>query len=69
MANPLMSVFGVSSQTNSKSIVEQFKDFRNSFKGNPHAKINEMLSSGQITQSQLNQDTKMAKMVQAMIKK
>ena len=69
MANPLMSVLGVSSQTNSKSIVEQFKDFRNSFKGDPQAKINEMLSSGQITQSQLNQATEMAKMVQVMFKK
>ena len=69
MANPLMSVLGVSSQTNNKSIVEQFKDFRNSFKGDPHAKINEMLSSGQITQSQLNQATEMAKMVQVMLKK
>ena len=69
MANPLMSVLGVSSQTNSKSIVEQFKDFRNSFKGDPQAKINEMLSSGQITQSQLNQATEMAKMVQVMLKK
>ena len=69
MANPLMSVLGVSSQTNSKSIVEQFKDFRNSFKGDPQAKINEMLSNGQITQSQLNQATEMAKMVQVMLKK
>ena len=69
MANPLMSVLGVSSQTDSKSIVEQFKDFRNSFKGDPQAKINEMLSSGQITQSQLNQATEIAKMVQVMLKK
>ena len=69
MANPLMSVLGVSSNTNSKSVVEQFKDFRNSFKGDPQAKINEMLISGQITQSQLNQATEMAKMVRAMLKK
>ena len=69
MANPLMNVLGVSSQTNNKSIVEQFKDFRNSFKGDPQDKINEMLSSGQITQSQLNQATEMAKMVQVMLKK
>ena len=69
MANPLMSVLGVSSQTRNKSVAEQFKDFRNSFKGDPQAKINEMLSSGQITQSQLNQATEMAKMVQVMLKK
>lgn len=69
MANPLMSVLGVSPQTRNKSVAEQFKDFRNSFKGDPQEKINEMLSSGQITQSQLNQATEMAKMVQVMLKK
>lgn len=69
MANPLMNVLGVSSKTNNKSIIEQFKEFRNSFKGDPQDKINEMLSSGQITQSQLNQATEMAKMVQGMLKK
>ena len=69
MANPLMNILGVSSQARNKSIVEQFRDFRNSFKGDPQAKINEMLSSGQITQSQLNQATEMAKMVQVMLKK
>ena len=69
MANPLMNILGVSSHTSNKSIVEQFRDFRNSFKGDPQAKINEMLSSGQITQSQLNQATEMAKMVQVMLKK
>ena len=69
MSNPLINILGVSSKTNNKSIVEQFKDFRNSFKGDPQAKINEMLSSGQITQSQLNQATEMAKLVQGMLKK
>ena len=69
MSNPLMSILGVSSKTSNKSIVEQFKDFRNSFKGDPQAKINEMLSSGQITQSQLNQATEMAKLVRSMLKK
>ena len=69
MSNPLINILGVSSQTSNKSIVEQFKDFRNSFKGDPQAKINEMLSSGQITQSQLNQATEMAKLVQGMLKK
>ena len=69
MSNPLINILGVSSKTINKSIVEQFKDFRNSFKGDPQAKINEMLSSGQITQSQLNQATEMAKFVQVMLKK
>ena len=69
MANPLMNVLGVSSQRTNKSIVEQFKDFRASFKGNPQDKINEMLASGQITQQQLNEATEMAKLIKGMIHK
>ena len=52
--NPIMNVVGVSGSRN-KSIVQQFKEFRASFKCDPREKINEMLSSGQITQEQLNQ--------------
>lgn len=66
--NPLMNIVGVSN-TNNKSIIEQFKDFKNSFKGDPQQKINEMLASGQITQQQLNQATEMAKLLRSMIKK
>lgn len=66
--NPLMNIVGVSN-TGNKSIVEQFKEFRNSFKGDPQQKINEMLASGQITQQQLNQATEMAKLLRSMIKK
>ena len=69
MANPLMRVLGVSSQRTNKSIVEQFKDFRASFKGNPQDKINEMLANGQITQQQLNEATEMAKLIKGMIHK
>lgn len=66
--NPLMNIVGVPN-TNNKSIIEQFKDFKNSFKGDPHQKINEMLASGQITHQQLNQATEMAKLIRSMIKK
>lgn len=66
--NPIMNVVGVSGSRN-KSIVQQFKEFRASFKGDTREKINEMLSSGQITQEQLNQATEMANMIRGMIKK
>lgn len=46
MANPLLQSFGVSSKSNNKNIVEQFKEFKNSFQGDPQAKINELLTSG-----------------------
>ena len=68
MSNPLLSLSGVSSQR-PKSIVEQFRDFRGSFNGDPQARINELLASGKITQSQLNQATELANMIKGIIKK
>lgn len=68
MANPLLSLSGVVSQR-PKSIVEQFRDFKSSFKGDPQARINELLASGKITQAQLNQATEMANMIKGMMKK
>lgn len=68
MANPLLGLSGVSGQR-TKSIVEQFRDFRGSFKGDPQARINELLASGKITQSQLNQATELANMIKGMMKK
>lgn len=68
MANPLLSLSGVVNKRQ-KSIVEQFRDFRNSFKGDPQTRINELLASGKITQEQLNQATEMANMIKGMMKK
>lgn len=69
MANPLMHIIGAQVSNQNKSIVEQFNEFKANFKGDPQKKINEMLSSGQITQQQLNQATEMAKLIKGMIKK
>lgn len=68
MSNPLLSISGVVNKR-PKSIVEQFRDFRGSFKGDPQARINELLASGKITQEQLNQATEMANMIKGMMKK
>lgn len=68
MSNPLLSNSGVVNKRQ-KSIIEQFRDFRSSFKGDPQARINELLSSGKITKEQLNQATEIANMIKGMIKK
>lgn len=69
MANPLLQSLGVSSKSNNKNIVEQFKEFKNSFQGDPQAKINELLTSGRITQAQINQATEMANLIKGLMKK
>lgn len=69
MANPLMSRLGVANRQQPKSVAQQFKEFRASFRGDPQAKINEMLASGQITQEQLNQATELANLVKGFRKR
>ena len=69
MTNPLLQTLGVSSKSNNKNIVEQFKEFKNSFQGDPQAKINELLTSGRVTQSQINQATEMANLIKGLMKK
>lgn len=69
MANPLLQSLGVSSKSNNKNIVEQFKEFKNSFQGDPQAKINELLTSGMVTQAQINQATEMANLIKGLMKK
>lgn len=69
MTNPLLQTLGVSSKSNNKNIVEQFKEFKNSFQGDPQAKINELLTSGRVTQAQINQATEMANLIKGLVKK
>ena len=42
-------------QMNKNDIVTQFNSFRRNFNGNPQQMIQQMLNSGRITQTQLNQ--------------
>lgn len=63
MSNPLAQRFGVANQPRQKTIAEQFREFRQSFKGNPQAKINELLANGQVSQEQVNNAMALAQMI------
>lgn len=63
MSNPLAQRLGVSSQPRQKTTSEQFREFRQSFKGDPQAKINELLASGQVSQEQVNNAMALAQMI------
>lgn len=43
-----------------QNLIQQYKQFRQTFQGDPQQKIQEMLSNGQITQEQVNQARSMA---------
>lgn len=52
--------------TNAMALMQQFMQFKNSFKGNPQEQIQQMLNSGKITQDQYNNAVKQAQEFQKM---
>lgn len=54
--------FGSNPFGNMMNMMQQFNQFRSTFQGNPQQKVQELLSSGQMTQEQFNQLSNMAKM-------
>lgn len=65
MSNPLYDQFG---QVNNDNIMNRFKQFQQTFKGDPRQMIQNMLNSGQITQEQLNNAMNKANQLMRFIK-
>lgn len=57
-----------SSQPLNQNMLQQFMQFRNTFKGDPKQVVMNMLASGQITNPQLQQVMQMAKQFQGFLK-
>lgn len=53
---------------NLQNMVQQFNQFRNTFKGDPKQQVQELLNSGRMTQDQFNQLKRMADQLQGMFK-
>ena len=68
MPNPIFQVLGGgNSQSN---MMQQFQQFMNQMKGkDPNAMINELVSSGKLTQSQLDAAQKQAQQMRGMFGK
>jgi hypothetical protein len=49
-------------------LLQQFKQFKASFKGDPKAEVEKMLQSGKISQNQLNQIQAMANQFRGLFK-
>lgn len=63
MANaPMPGPFG-----NMQQMMQQFNQFRNTFKGDPRQTVMNMVNSGAISQQQLNQAQQMARQFQQMM--
>lgn len=48
-------------------MLRQFQQFQNSFRGNPQQQIQQLMSSGKITQAQYDQAVQMAQQFQQML--
>ena len=61
MANSLFNQYGNRGQNNQMAqIRNEFERFKSQFTGDPRAKVQQMLDSGQITQAQFEQARQMA---------
>lgn len=70
MSNPLFNALGggMPQGNGPMQMIQQFMQFKQSFKGDPKAEVQKMLQSGKITQQQLNQVQQMAGQFQNMLK-
>lgn len=70
MSNPLFNALGggMPQGNGPMQMVQQFMQFKQSFKGDPKAEVQKMLQSGKISQQQLNQVQQMAGQFQHMLK-
>ena len=65
MANPILSHMP-NNKGKSNNIVSRFLEFKNNFSGDPQQKINDMLNSGQVSQKDVDEATRLANMVKMM---
>lgn len=68
--NPFFNALGGGQMpmTNFPQLLQQFKQFKANFKGDPKAEVEKMLQSGRISQDQLNKIQSMANQFQRLFK-
>lgn len=70
MSNPLFNALGgaMPNLGNMGQLLQQFQQFRNTFKGDPRQQIQQMLNSGKVSQEQYNRAVQLAQQLQGMLK-
>lgn len=71
MANPLFKTLGntnFAGNNNMVNMLKQFNEFKRTFQGNPKEKVQELLNTGKMSQSQFNQLQEMARQFTDMMK-
>lgn len=66
--SPLFNLLGgIGGNNNPMQMIQQFIQFKNTFQGDPKAEVQRLISSGKISQSQLNQAQNMARDLQNLL--
>lgn len=65
MNNPFFGTMG--GGNGFMQMLQQFKQFKETFQGDPKAEVEKLLQSGRLTQAQLNQLQQMAKQFQGLM--
>lgn len=68
MSNPLFQALGGWNNNQFSQLVQQFQQFRNTFRGDPQQEVQKLLQSGKISQQQLNQLQSAAQHFQALLR-
>lgn len=67
MSNPLFQMMGGNQMQN--PMLQQLMQFKNNFKGDPRAQVQQMLNSGKVSQAQYDRAVQMANQLQKMMGK
>lgn len=65
MSNPLFSMLG--NQNPMTAIMQRFRQFQQTFRGDPQQQVQQLLNSGRVNQQQYNQAVQMANQLQRMM--
>lgn len=68
MSNPLFQALGGGNNNQFSQLVQQFQQFRNTFRGDPQQEVQKLLQSGKISQQQLNRLQSAAQQFQALLR-
>ena len=66
MSNPLFNMMGGNNMQN--PMLQQLMQFKNGFKGDPRAQVQQLLNSGKVSQQQYDQAVQMANQIQKMFR-
>lgn len=68
MPNPLFNQFNNNANTgNIQNFIQQVRNFKSTFTGNPREEVQRLLNSGQMSQAQFNQYSQIAQQVVQMM--